>query len=126
MSLKVVFYAKIFKNFFFQKAKSYQNVTTDPKGGLQVFRKSENFNSLRPILFELCKKNYSRNRVKKGEQEIHNAKKLTQNLNNMLYLSFLKLCPHKIKSGKPINLIYKFKQNFAAALLVSIRENKHK
>ena len=43
-----------------------------------MYEKSENFNSLRPILFELCKKNYrgggqidppslSRNRVKVGE-----------------------------------------------------------
>jgi len=33
-----------------------------PKGrALGMYEKSENFNSLRPILFELCKKNYSRN-----------------------------------------------------------------
>jgi len=46
-----------------------------PKGrALGMYEKSENFNSLRPILSELCKKNYrgdqiapplSRNRVKK-------------------------------------------------------------
>ena len=47
-----------------------------PKGrALGMWEKSENFNSLRPVLFELCKKNYrggvkltppSRNRVKWG------------------------------------------------------------
>jgi len=45
---------------------------------LGMQEKSENFNSLRPILFELCKKNYrgdqldpppSRNRVKGTEKE---------------------------------------------------------
>ena len=56
----------------FQKAKFYQN-STSGSGSKQRFsllqekaviqEKSENFNSLRPILFELCKKNY-RNRVK--------------------------------------------------------------
>ena len=35
----------------------YKSPVLNPKEGLWVYRKTENVNSLRPTLFELCKKN---------------------------------------------------------------------
>ena len=68
-----------------------------PKGrALGMQEKSENFNSLRPILFELCKKNTrggvklitpSRNRVKHGFKLC--SPETVQNLNNFK-IAFLK------------------------------------